>query len=51
MPPACPNCKEYDWLMTPVLAESVRDKGYKPVVCEDCGWEGTYDELEEIDAD
>jgi hypothetical protein len=51
MPPACPICKKYDWLSTPILIEGLRDKGYKPVVCENCGWSGEADDLDEIDAD
>lgn len=49
MSPACPNCKEYDWLMSPSLSEVAMDKGHKPVICEACGWEGEMDELDEVD--
>jgi hypothetical protein len=51
MPPVCPICKKYDWLSTPILIEGLRDKGFKPVVCENCGWSGEADDLDEVDAD
>lgn len=51
MPPACPECGEYNWLSNPSLAERFWDKGYKPIVCENCGWEGEADDLDERDGD
>jgi hypothetical protein len=50
MPPICPRCLQYDWLTTPDLHESARDKGYKPIICENCGWEGEADDLGEGDS-
>jgi hypothetical protein len=49
MPPVCPECKEANWLSKPSMAESFFEKGYKPVVCENCGWEGEADDLEQED--
>lgn len=53
MPPACPQCKSYKWLTQPTVSEAFRDSltKFTDIVCENCGWVGEADELDEVDSD
>lgn len=52
-PVACPNCLEYAYLIKPNVAEIARDSlvACKDIQCENCGWVGEADELDETDSD
>jgi hypothetical protein len=51
-PAACPECQHYEYLTKPDVAESFRDGNatYRDIVCENCGWVGEADYLDEMDS-
>lgn len=51
-PAACPECHHYEYLTKPDVVESYRDSSipYRDIVCENCGWIGEADDLDEVDS-
>ena len=45
MPPCCPKCHTYDGLTT-----LIKDRKPTELYCENCGWIGEPDELDEADS-
>lgn len=53
MPAACPQCRRYEYLIKPDVNEAFRDSlaPFRDIICENCGWVGEADDLDEVDSE